>query len=340
MEINEDSGTRANSFGVLTGTPASTPSVPALTQTASIHQYPLAEILVGAAVTSIVQDDITNKVGMSATPFVAGIIDYVTTNEILAQWEAQWMTWFDDIKDQLSTEAETNLQAQIWDLAGVGSGAPPYADDMVILGAHDHSRANHPKIDTGGLEDLAVTASKIAIGGVGGTQLASGAVSASKLGISSVTPDKIQAQAVTAGKIDTDAVTSSKIADGAINAIGQIANNLLKTQHIGQQIAAIVNRFGGSSTNWSSAGTTAQGGSQNFRIQFGRFTCAAFAQVDIDYSPAFSLPPWLMMSDIHSLEIDYQISYDPLKSFEENFRFTHFTTGETADMHWIAIGPE
>ena len=339
LEVNEDSGTRANSFGVLTGTPASTPSAPALTQTASIHQYPLAHILVEAAVTSIIQDNITNKVGFTETPFVAGIIDYVTTNEIVAQWEAEWLTWFDSIKDQLSTEAETNLQAQIWDLAGVGSGAPPYADDMVILADHDHSRANHPKIDTGGLEDLAVTGSKIAIGGVSGTQLASSAVSASKLGSNAVETAKIKASAVTESKIASDAITASKIADDAINAAGMIANNLISTNHIGNYIAAIVKRFGGSSASWNSPGTGAYS-TGNVRIQMGVFECAAFAQVDVTYSPAFSQTPFLMMSEVNAQEIDSQISFPFESSFAEAFRFTHFSTGVTVEMHWLAIGPE
>lgn len=180
LEINEDTGTRANSVNILTGTPASTPVAPTLTNTATVHQYPLAHIYVGAGVTSITNANITNKVGTVDTPFVTCPLQYVTTNDLLTQWDAEWTEWFDDIKDQLSTEAETNLQAQIWDLAGVVSGAPPYADDMLTLSTHDHS-GSHPQIPSGGLATSAVIESKIA----------TGAVTTNKIAANNVTVDKI-----------------------------------------------------------------------------------------------------------------------------------------------------
>lgn len=216
LEVNEDSGTRANKIDVLTGTPASTPVAPTLTQTASIHQYPLAHVYVAAAVTSITQAEITNKVGTTETPFVAGIIDYVTTNEIVAQWEAEWDQWFQDIIDQLSTEAETNLQNQIWDLAGVASGAPPYADDMVTLAAHDHSNGNHPKIDTGGLEDYAVTSIKIAPDAVTNLHLAANSVGESEIASNSVGSDELQNLSVGTNELKNGAVTNVKLATASV----------------------------------------------------------------------------------------------------------------------------
>ena len=49
------------SYAVLTGTPASTPVVPTLTQTAYIYEVALATILVAAGVTSIVAGNITDE---------------------------------------------------------------------------------------------------------------------------------------------------------------------------------------------------------------------------------------------------------------------------------------
>lgn len=225
LEINEDAGTRANKIDVLTGTPASTPVAPTLTNTASIHQYPLAHIYVGAAVTSISQANITNKVGTTDTPFVAGIIDYVTTNEILAQWESEWEQWFQDIIDQLSTEAETNLQNQIWDLAGVVSGAPPYADDMVTLASHDHS-GSHPQIPSSGLASGAVTAGKIASGGVSAA-------------------NQLASNVVETAKILNNAVTGEKIASNAID-----------DTKVGNRVPMFTRRQGNSSTQWYVQGST------------------------------------------------------------------------------------
>lgn len=169
--LEVDESTRTNSIDIVSGTPATTPVAPTLTQTSTVHQYALAHIYVGAAVTSIGQEDITNKVGLSATPFVTGIIDQIDVDDLMLEWQAEWDTWFDDIKDQLSTEAETNLQAQIWDLAGVASGAPPYATDMVELYSHDHSVAPGDQIPTAGIEDLAITLSKMALNSVDDTKI-------------------------------------------------------------------------------------------------------------------------------------------------------------------------
>jgi len=200
IEINQDSGVRANEFDILEGTPATEPVAPTLTNTSTVHQYPLAHIEVAATVTEITQANIVNKVGTEECPFVICPLEYVTTNAIVAQWEAEWEEWFDSIKDQLSSEAETNLQAQIWDLAGVESGAPPYADDMVSLAAHDHSGA-HDQIPPGGLETGAVTEAKIA----------TGAVTNTKLGALAVTAPKIDGLAVTEGKLGPKSVVASKL---------------------------------------------------------------------------------------------------------------------------------
>lgn len=337
LEINTDSGTRANSFNVLTGTPASTPVAPSLTQTSTVFQYPLAHVYVDAAVTSITQAKITNKVGSVDTPFVAGIIDYVTTNEILAQWEAEWEDWFNAIKDQLSTEAETNLQNQIWDLAGVASGAPPYADDMVSLAAHDHS-GTHPQIPRSGIVDYAIGATQIDANAVTSSKIQSGAVTEAKIGTSAVTNTKIAASAVTDSKIAANAVTNAKIQDGAVDYYA-IAANQIGATHLGNEIPAIVRRYGGSSTDWNTPGTSGYSVG-NVRMQMGVFTATYLTQVRIIYSPAFSNDPLLFFTFWDANIDDYQISFQGGESFAEEFIFTHFTSGETATVHWLAIGPE
>jgi len=76
LEVNENTGVRANSIAVLAGTPASTPVPPDLINTSTIHQYALAHVYVGAAVTEILQANITNKVGTVNTPYVELVILY------------------------------------------------------------------------------------------------------------------------------------------------------------------------------------------------------------------------------------------------------------------------
>lgn len=70
LEVDSSLSVRQNAIKVLTGTPASVPVEPTLTNNATLHQYPLCWVSVGAAVSSIVTADITNLVGSGLCPFV------------------------------------------------------------------------------------------------------------------------------------------------------------------------------------------------------------------------------------------------------------------------------
>lgn len=87
LEINSVESVRANSIKLIKGTPASTPTKPALTNTKEVHQYPLAYITVGKEVTSIRQADIENCVGTSACPFVTGILEVISIEQLIPQWK-------------------------------------------------------------------------------------------------------------------------------------------------------------------------------------------------------------------------------------------------------------
>lgn len=86
LEINSVESVRANSIKLIKGTPASTPTKPALTNTKEVHQYPLAYVKVGKEVTSIRQADIENCVGTSACPFVTGILEVISIEQLIPQW--------------------------------------------------------------------------------------------------------------------------------------------------------------------------------------------------------------------------------------------------------------
>jgi hypothetical protein len=70
LEVDSSDAVRANSIKKVTGTPASVPSEPTLTNTDEVHQYPLCWVYVGAGVTSILQANITNNVGSYLAPYV------------------------------------------------------------------------------------------------------------------------------------------------------------------------------------------------------------------------------------------------------------------------------
>lgn len=87
LEINSVESVRANSIKLIKGTPSSTPAKPVLTNTKEIHQYPLAYVTVGKEVTSIRQADIENCVGTSACPFVTGILEVISIEQLIPQWK-------------------------------------------------------------------------------------------------------------------------------------------------------------------------------------------------------------------------------------------------------------
>ena len=87
LEINSVESVRANSIKLIKGTPSSTPAKPVLTNAKEIHQYPLAYVTVGKEVTSIRQADIENCVGTSACPFVTGILEVISIEQLIPQWK-------------------------------------------------------------------------------------------------------------------------------------------------------------------------------------------------------------------------------------------------------------
>lgn len=136
LEVNED--TRSNSILFKEGTASSSPSKPALTNTETIHQYPLAYILRKPGTEEVTESDIENAVGTSACPFVIGVVKVMDIDNFVSQWSSQWNdfltergsetdtwlaesklkfeTWFNGLKSELDENQAANLQNQINDL--------------------------------------------------------------------------------------------------------------------------------------------------------------------------------------------------------------------------------
>ena len=124
IEINHSIGVRSGSIKVVNGTPATTPENPTLANIDDVHQYPLAYIYRAAGSTSIVQANITNKVGTSDCPYVTGILEVQNIDNIVAQWQSEFDIWFANLEDSLSGDVAVKLandilalQSQFEDLA-------------------------------------------------------------------------------------------------------------------------------------------------------------------------------------------------------------------------------
>lgn len=116
LEVDETVSSRTNSIKVITGTPSSDPQKPSLTNTADIHQYPLAYVTVGVGATSITQANIENCIGTDPCPFVTGVLDTIDATTLIAQWEAQFNEWFESLGETLSGDVAGNLLNKINDL--------------------------------------------------------------------------------------------------------------------------------------------------------------------------------------------------------------------------------
>ena len=143
LEVDATETVRANSIKCITGTPASSnPQPPEMANTLTLHQHPIAYISRPANSTTITQAQITNKVGTDVCPFVTGILSVISLDTLLGQWEAElnemisdmddqyqqqfddsgewiadeqalFLAWFQEMQNQLSEDAAGNLQNQI-----------------------------------------------------------------------------------------------------------------------------------------------------------------------------------------------------------------------------------
>lgn len=126
LEVNGMESVRNNTIKFVKGNPSSAPSRPTLTNEGNVHQYPLCYIYRKYGTAVINQADITPMVGTESTPFVTGILQTISLDELLGKWqdeldrftdarsqevddwiaqeESDFTTWFDKMKADLQQE--------------------------------------------------------------------------------------------------------------------------------------------------------------------------------------------------------------------------------------------
>lgn len=107
------------------GTPAISPSAPALTRNADYYELQLATIDVPASSIKITQAQITDtRMNQNVCGWVTGVVDQLDTTTLFNQfdawydehttsWQEQFNTWFATIQGQLNGDIATKLQSQI-----------------------------------------------------------------------------------------------------------------------------------------------------------------------------------------------------------------------------------
>lgn len=126
LEVNGMESIRENTIKFVKGNPSSAPSRPILTNEGNVHQYPLCYIYRKYGTAVINQADITPMVGTESTPFVTGILQTISLDELLGKWqdeldrftdarsqevddwiaqeESDFTAWFDKMKADLQQE--------------------------------------------------------------------------------------------------------------------------------------------------------------------------------------------------------------------------------------------
>lgn len=150
IEVNTMEEVRDNFIKAIKGIPSSNPVKPILSNEAGVYQHAICYIYRKAGSTEITQANIENVVGTEETPFITGLLEVISVDELLGQWQTQldefivneetdfsewytmfqsvlqekaddlddwtaneqatFLTWFESIKGQLSDDPATHLQ--------------------------------------------------------------------------------------------------------------------------------------------------------------------------------------------------------------------------------------
>lgn len=99
LEVNGMESVRENTIKFVKGNPSIAPSRPTLTNEGNVHQYPLCYIYRKYGTAVINQADITPMVGTESTPFVTGILQTISLDELLGKWQDE-LDRFTDARSQ------------------------------------------------------------------------------------------------------------------------------------------------------------------------------------------------------------------------------------------------
>lgn len=112
IEINRNEDVRSATITVKKGTEAAEAKWPSMTRSNGLYQYPVAYIYRRAGSASITQANIQYWVGNGKVPFVTAILETTNTDNMLAQWKAEWDEWYASVSDNWNAwYADTTNQA-------------------------------------------------------------------------------------------------------------------------------------------------------------------------------------------------------------------------------------
>lgn len=112
--IRLDLTNRLISAQIIKGTFSDSPSAPSLVRNSTTYDLRIAKIIVPEGTTKITQDLIIDtRFLTSDCGNVVSTVQQLNTDDIFAQYNAEFNKWFNNVKDVLSSDAAGNLQSEI-----------------------------------------------------------------------------------------------------------------------------------------------------------------------------------------------------------------------------------
>lgn len=171
-------------------------------------------------------------------------------------------------------------------------------------------------------------------------------VDTSEIANDAIDASKIATGAVDSSELASNAVIAGKIASGGVSATAQLADNIVDDTKVGDRVPQFYRRQGGSSTAWSSVGTTAytpgavrmQAGANSITI-----STSTYNQLSITFPTAFSNIPLILIGLIdNSISQIWNVAAVSITSTGFTARATRTATSgsDIVVFNWLAIGPE
>ena len=132
LEVNADESVRDNFIKVVKGTPATNAVRPTLVNDENVHQYALCYINRVANSTEIIQSDITNMVGSDDTPFVTGILEVISVDALLGQWQDDLNRFVAAEKERATTEIDSYIERNEADFNEWYAGMKQLMEDVTV----------------------------------------------------------------------------------------------------------------------------------------------------------------------------------------------------------------
>ena len=103
--IQVDKTSRVNTITYKEGVAGSSPTPPELEKTENRFEYPLAYITVKPGTTGISPGDIDICIGTTECPFVTGVVQGVSADDLIKNWKDEFEILFSQLKDSVSQVA-------------------------------------------------------------------------------------------------------------------------------------------------------------------------------------------------------------------------------------------